>query len=164
MSREFRHIVRIAGTDIDGSKKVAYGITKIRGIGPSFAIAVVRASEIRDDRRIGELTEAEVDKIEGVVADPAKYGIPSRVLNRRKDFETGRDMHLIGADLMLRIKNDIEFMKDVRTWKGVRHSLGLKVRGQRTKTTGRKGRAVGVKKKAAIEAMRAARAAEEKKE
>jgi small subunit ribosomal protein S13 len=63
---------------------------------------------------------------------------------------------LIGPDLTLRTKADIDFVKEIRTWKGVRHSLGLKVRGQRTKSTGRKGRAVGVKKKAAIEAARAA--------
>jgi small subunit ribosomal protein S13 len=63
---------------------------------------------------------------------------------------------LIGPDLALRTKADIDFVREIRTWKGVRHSLGLKVRGQRTKSTGRKGRAVGVKKKAAIEAARAA--------
>jgi small subunit ribosomal protein S13 len=84
------------------------------------------------------------------------------MFNRRKDLETGRDEHLIGPDLVLRNKADIDFMRDIRTWKGVRHSLGLKVRGQRTKTTGRKGRAVGVRKKTLIEAARAAAAAERK--
>jgi small subunit ribosomal protein S13 len=156
MSREFRHIVRISGTDIDGSKKLVYGITKIRGIGLSFAPAVVKAAELKPEVRVGNLTEEEVDRLEDVVTDPAKYSLPSRLFNRRKDSDTGRDGHLIGPDLALRVKADIGFMMEIRTWKGVRHSLGLKVRGQRTKSTGRKGRAVGVKKKLAIEAARAA--------
>ncbi len=156
MSREFRHIVRVAGTDIDGSKKIIYGITRIRGIGPSFAAAVVKAAELKPEMRVGGLTEEEVDRLEDVVADPAKYSLPSRLFNRRKDLESGRDGHMIGPDLALRTKADIDFMKEIRTWKGTRHSLGLKVRGQRTKSTGRKGRAVGVKKKEAMAAMRAA--------
>ena len=156
MSREFRHIVRVAGTDIDGSKKVIYGITRIRGIGPSFAVAVVKAAELKPEMRVGSLTEEEVDRLEDVVADPAKYSLPPRLFNRRKDLESGRDGHLIGPDLALRTKADIDFMKEIRTWKGTRHSLGLKVRGQRTKTSGRKGRAVGVKKKEAMAAARAA--------
>ncbi len=156
MSREFRHIVRVVGTDLDGSKKIVYGITRIRGIGPSYAAAVVKAAELRPDMRVGSLTEDEVDRIEDVVANPTKYNLPARLYNRRKDLETGRDSHMIGPDLALRVKGDIDFMKEIRTWKGTRHSLGLKVRGQRTKSTGRKGRAVGVKKKAAIEAARAA--------
>lgn len=167
MSREFRHIVRVAGTDLDGSKKLVYGITRIRGIGPSFAAAIVKAADLKPEMRVGILTEEEVDRLEDIVADPAKYSLPPRLFNRRKDFDSGRDAHLIGPDLALRVKADIDFMREIRTWKGVRHSLGLKVRGQRTKSTGRKGRAVGVKKKAAIEAARAAiregRAEEKKK-
>jgi small subunit ribosomal protein S13 len=155
-SREFRHIVRLMGTDLDGTKKLVYGLSKIRGIGISFSTAVTRAVGLRPDIRIGQLSDEEVDKIEDVVSDPLKFGIPARLVNRRKDFETSRDVHLVGADLVLRQKADIDFMKDLRTWKGVRHSLGLKVRGQRTKTTGRSGKAVGVAKKAAIAALRAA--------
>jgi small subunit ribosomal protein S13 len=71
---------------------------------------------------------------------------------------------LIGPDATLGVKGDIDFMTDIRTWKGIRHSLGLKVRGQRTRTTGRKGRAVGVAKKVIMEAARAAAAAGEKEE
>jgi len=146
------------GVDLDGSKKLVYGLTKIRGIGVSLSSAIVRAADMKPDVRIGQLSEEEVDKIGDVISDPLKFGIPSRLVNRRKDVETGRDLHLVGPDLALRIKTDIDFMKDLRTWKGIRHSLGLKVRGQRTKTTGRSGKAVGVKKKAAIAALRAAQA------
>ena len=151
------------GTDIDGSKKVIYGISKIRGVGPNFAHAVVKAARINPDSRIGGLSEAEMTRVEDVIRDPLKHGIPVRLVNRRKDVETGRDMHLTGPDLALKIKGDIDFMKDIRTWKGIRHSLGLKVRGQRTRTTGRSGKAVGVKKKVLMEAARAAGAKKEEK-
>jgi small subunit ribosomal protein S13 len=164
MSREFRHIVRVVGTDVDGSKKIVYGLGKIRGVGSSFSFAVVRAAKVNPEARTGNLSEAEISRIEDVIRDPGKHGIPGRLFNRRKDLETGRDMHIVGPDLVLRQKADIDFMKDIRTWKGIRHTLGLKVRGQRTRTTGRSGKAVGVKKKVLLEAAKAAgRKAEEKK-
>lgn len=146
------------GVDLDGSKKLIYGLTKIRGVGVSLSGAIVRAAGMKPEARIGQLSEEEVEKVEDVISDPLKFGIPPRLVNRRKDLETGRDLHLVGPDLALKVKTDIDFMKDLRTWKGIRHSLGLKVRGQRTKTTGRSGKAVGVKKKAAIAALRAAQA------
>jgi len=133
-----------------------YGLTKIRGVGVSLANAIAKAADLKAEMRVGNLTEAEVEKIEDVIADPTKYGIPPRLLNRRKDLESGRDLHLVGPDLALRVRSDIDFMKDIRTWKGIRHSLGLKVRGQRTRTTGRMGKAVGVRKKLLIAAARAA--------
>jgi len=160
-SREFRHIIRLMGQDLDGTKKLIYGLTKIRGIGVSLSSAIAKAAGLKPDIRIGQLSEEEVGKIEDVISDPAKFGIPPRLMNRRKDLESGRDMHLVGPDLALGVKTDVDFMKDLRTWKGIRHSLGLKVRGQRTKTTGRTGKAVGVKKKAAIAALRAAQAERE---
>ena len=66
------------------------------------------------------------------------------MLNRRKDPQTGRDLHLLASDLTLAQREDIDIMKETRSWKGERHARGLKVRGQRTKTTARKGRSVGV--------------------
>jgi len=160
VSREFRHIVRIAGTDIDGTKRLLYGLTRIRGVGIAVANAVTKAADLKSDTYVGNLIESEVEKIEGIIRDPAKYGIPPRLLNRRRDLDTGRDLHLVGPDLALGVKADIDFMKDIRSWKGARHALGLKVRGQRTRTTGRIGKAVGVRKKLII----AARAAERERE
>jgi small subunit ribosomal protein S13 len=154
MSREFRHILRIRGTDVDGSKKLPYGLTEIKGIGLSLSNAIIKMGGFRSEARLGSLTDAEITKIEDIITDPSKYSIPSRLLNRRKDLESGRDLHLVTADLTLRTKTDIDFMKNIKSWKGVRHSLGLKVRGQRTKTTGRSGKAVGVKKKLLIAAAR----------
>jgi small subunit ribosomal protein S13 len=107
-----------------------------------LAFAVVKAAKINPEARMGALSDGELSRVEDVIKDPLKHGIPPRMVNRRKDIETGRDMHLVGADLALKIKSDIDLMKDIQSWKGIRHSLGLK--------------AVGVKKKVLMEAARAA--------
>ena len=147
MSREFQHIIRIAGTDLEGTQPVAYALANINGIGIRLAIAIIKKAGINSETRLGFLSDAEVKKIEDILEKPTKYGIPEWFLNRRKDSETGTDLHLIGSDLELQTKTDIEQMKNIKSWRGFRHSYGLKVRGQRTKTTGRKGKAMGVKKK-----------------
>jgi small subunit ribosomal protein S13 len=147
LSAEFRHIVRVAGTDIDGSKKLAYGLAKIRGLGVSLSNALIKACGLDPNLRFGYLTDADVQRIELALENPSAHGVPEWVLNRQKELESGRATNLVGANLTLAVKSDIELMKQMRSWKGVRHSLGLKVRGQRTKTTGRTGRTVGVRKK-----------------
>ena len=147
MSREFQHIIRFAGTDIEGTQPVTYALTSVKGLGIKLANAIVEKSGINPETRIGLLSAADVEKIEDITSNPTKYGIPGWLLNRRKDVETGENLHLLGTDLILQEKNDIDQMKKIRSWKGFRHSYGLKVRGQRTKTTGRKGKAIGVKKK-----------------
>jgi small subunit ribosomal protein S13 len=147
MSKEFQHIIRFAGSDIQGAEPVTYALTNVKGIGIKLANAIVEKSGINPETRMGFLSSADVDKIEDIVTNPTKYGIPGWLLNRQKDIETGKNIHLLGADLVFQNKNDIDQMKKMRSWKGVRHSYGLKVRGQRTKTTGRAGKAMGVKKK-----------------
>ena len=147
MSREFQHIIRFAGADIKGTQPVTYALTSVKGIGIKVANAVVEKSGIDPETRMGFLSSADVEKIEDVITNPVAYGVPVWLLNRRKDLETGKDIHVLGTDLIVQTKNDIEQMKKMKSWKGFRHSYGLKVRGQRTKTTGRKGKAIGVKKK-----------------
>lgn len=156
MSDEFRHRLRITDTDVDGTLKTSYALAKIKGISLSLANAILKKTGINSDRRAGFLTEAEIEKIEDVIKDPARNGLPSWLLNRRKELETGKDMHLTSADLVLKTKMDIEKMKEIKSWRGYRHAYGLKVRGQRTKTTGRAGKALGVKKKALIQRAAAA--------
>ena len=97
--------------------------------------------------RAGFLTETDLNKIEEIIREPTKHGLPTWLFNRRKDAETGKDIHLISADLVLRTKTDVDDEKAMRSWRGYRHAYGLKVRGQRTKTTGRAGKSLGVKKK-----------------
>ncbi|RLG81696.1 MAG: 30S ribosomal protein S13 [Thermoprotei archaeon] len=147
MERSFRYIVRIAATDVDGDLKTIYGLAEVKGVGISLANAVCRVLGLDPDMKIGYLTDEEIQKIESVIANPAKYGIPEWMLNRRKDYATGQNIHLVGADLIYYVRQDIEREKKIKSWRGVRHALGLKVRGQRTRTTGRTGITVGVKKR-----------------
>lgn len=154
MSEGFRHIVRICGTAIDGSKKVTYGLAHIRGVGINFAKAVAKAAQLNEDLRIGNISDEDIQKVEALLESSEKGGLPSFLFNRRNDLESGEDKHLHGSDLALRQKMDVDFQRSLKSWRGVRHSLGLKVRGQRTRTCGRSGRAVGVKKKAIMAAAR----------
>jgi small subunit ribosomal protein S13 len=147
MSREFQHIIRFAGTDIEGSQPVTYALTSVKGVGVRLAHVIIEKSGINPETRMGFLSSAEVEKIEDVIKNPKSYGIPVWLLNRRKDVDTGKDVHLLDTDLIVKTKDDIDQMKKIRSWKGFRHSYGLKVRGQRTKSTGRAGKAMGVKKK-----------------
>jgi small subunit ribosomal protein S13 len=145
---EFRHILRITDTDVDGTLKAPFAVSRIKGISLSLANAILKKAGVDPNTRVGFLTDANIEKIEEIIEDPAKYGVPNWLLNRRKDTETGKDRHLLSADLVLRTKMDIDEMKEIKSWRGYRHAYGLKVRGQRTKTTGRSGKALGVKKKA----------------
>jgi small subunit ribosomal protein S13 len=134
---------------LEGSKKLEYGLTKIKGVNIHFSNAIIKTASLKHDKRIGNLTDLEIQKIEDVLKDPEKYGIPKWLFNRRKDMETGKNLHFIGSELTLRTMSDIGGMRELRSWKGTRHSLGLKVRGQRTKTTGRRKRAVRIRKRRA---------------
>ena len=159
MSQEFRHIVRVAGRDLDGTKKVVPAISEIKGVGESYANAMVSVLKIDHKSRLGQLNDKQLQQVESALKDPASLGLPVWLLNRRKDVDSGANLHRIGSDLDFMIKNDIDREKNILSWRGVRHSLGLKVRGQRTRTTGRKGRTVGVKK-SSLQAAAAAASAE----
>jgi small subunit ribosomal protein S13 len=145
-SQEFRHIVRIAGKDVPGAKKTIIGVGQVKGIGYNFARALLQVLKINPDSNVGFLTESQVVEIENAMRNPSSVNIPSWFLNRRKDMDTGNDFHLITSDVDFNIRNDIEREKGMNSWRGFRHTYGLKVRGQSTRTTGRKGGAVGVKK------------------
>jgi small subunit ribosomal protein S13 len=147
MSKEFRHITRVAETDLDGNLQVVHAIARIKGIGLNMANVIVQKGNIEPGTRIGFLPEQDLEKLEDIISNPTKYNLPKWLFNRQKDLETGKYLHLIGSDLVLQTKNDIDLLKATKSWRGYRHSYGLKVRGQRTKTTGRKGKAIGVKKK-----------------
>ncbi len=147
LREQFRYVVRIAGTDLDGKLKLVYGLAGIKGIGVPTAYAILRKLGIDPDKRTGFLTDEEIEKLEEAILNPGRYGIPVWMFNRRKDYETGDNLHLIGSDLIFKAKQDIEREKRIKSWRGIRHALGLKVRGQRTHTTGRLGITVGVTKK-----------------
>lgn len=159
---EFRHLVRIAGKDLDGSKKLIVAISDLRGVGYNFAYVLTMKMGLDPRTRLGTLSEEQVKVVESAVQNASSASLPQWYYNRRKDRETGETKQLLGSDLDFVQRNDIQKEKDIQSWKGVRHSLGLKVRGQRTRTTGRKGRTVGVRKAALVEAAKAAAAKEEK--
>jgi small subunit ribosomal protein S13 len=143
---EYRHILRIAGKDIEGNKKIIIALSQIKGLGYNLSQVILQSLNINSNMRIGFLTEKEVSDIEAAIKNPSLIGIPNWYLNRRKDSDTGTDKHLLTSDLDFTISNDIEKEKTVYSWRGYRHMFGLRVRGQCTRTTGRKGGAVGVKK------------------
>ena len=154
MPEKFREIIRMAGTNVDGTRKLPYALTQIKGVGISLAHAVVDKAGLDPNNRLGFLSDGEVERIESILENPTKHDVPSWLLNRRKDRETGESLHLVGSDIDLQVKSDIDRMKRIKSWKGYRHSYGLKVRGQRTKVTGRTQRSVGVKKRKIIEKRR----------
>src|SRR5713226_5889006 len=153
---EFRHLVRISGRDLDGGKKLIVALSDLKGVGYNFAQVITTKLSLDPRVRLGTLTEDQVREVEQAIQSTAKASLPSWFYNRRKDPETGEAKQLLGSDLDFVQKNDIQAEKDIQSWKGIRHGLGLKVRGQRTRTTGRSGKAVGVKKKVLMEAARAA--------
>jgi len=132
---------------IDGSAKVEYGLTQIRGIGRRLSQAIVRLAGINPDARIGAIPEKDLNRLEDIIIEPLKNGIPTWMLNRKKDLRTGEDLHITGNMLDITVKRDIDRMKRIKTYKGIRHQRGLKVRGQRTKSTGRHGLVIGVIRK-----------------
>jgi len=139
-------MVRIVGNDIPGEKKMIVGLAQIRGVGYMFANTILNILKINPDQRIGYLSPEQIKSIENVIKNPSTSNFPSWFLNRRKDVETGEDKHLITSDIAFTVRNDIEREKTSGSWRGIRHMFGLKVRGQRTRCTGRKGGAVGVAK------------------
>jgi small subunit ribosomal protein S13 len=143
---EYQYLVRIVGNDIPGERKMVVGLTQIRGVGYMFANTILNLLKINPNQRIGYLSSEQVKSIESIIKNPSASNFPSWFLNRRKDVETGEDKHLITSDIAFTVRNDIEREKTSGSWRGIRHMFGLKVRGQRTRCTGRKGGAVGVAK------------------
>lgn len=162
MSSEFRYLVRIKGKDLDGRKKLIPALADLRGVGDNFAQSMVSSLGLDPKARLGTLSDSQLKEIEKSLIDGSSLKVPQWALNRRRDPETGETKQLIMTDLDLALKSDTDREKTVQSWKGIRHGLGLKVRGQRTRTTGRKGRTVGVRK-SALQAAAAAKSKEEEK-
>ncbi len=131
-------------SQVDGNAKVEYGLTQIKGIGSRLAQAIIRVADINPNMRIGALPEKDLNRIEEIILNPIENGIPNWMVNRKKDLRDGTDKHVIGSQLEITVKRDIDRMKRMKSYKGVRHHLKLKVRGQKTKSTGRHGLVVGV--------------------
>ncbi|GFY52045.1 40S ribosomal protein S18 [Trichonephila inaurata madagascariensis] len=144
---KFQHILRVMNTNIDGRKKVMFALTAIKGIGRRFANVVCKKADISLNKRAGELNEEEVEKLITVITNPRQYKIPDWFLNRQKDIKDGKFSQVTSNNLENKLREDLERLKKIRAHRGLRHYWGLRVRGQHTKTTGRRGRTVGVSKK-----------------
>jgi len=144
---QLRGILRISGTDLKGEKKVFPSLQKIKGVGTILANIICNISGIERTKLIGHLTDQEIKKIQDIIDNPKKHNIPDWAMNRRADPKTGKTIHVSGPNLKFTQEQDIKSMMAIKSYRGVRHSLGLPVRGQRTRSSFRKGRAVGVVKK-----------------
>ncbi len=143
---DFNFIVRIANSDIDGLKRTVIGIQQIKGVGKRVAQIVVKKAGVDPTVKIGSLSDEDVKKLEELITTYVEYA-PEWAINRQLDYETGSDMHLIGNELELTKKDDINRMKMIRCYRGIRHETHHKVRGQRTRSNGRHGLTMGVSKK-----------------
>lgn len=144
-------IVRLAGKDVNGSLNIERAIDQVRGVGSNMSHALTFAIEkhlnIPKTSNLGSLSEQQMESLENLIKNPEQFGIPVYMLNRRKDMETGKNMHLVSNDLLFSTRQDVNRDVTLRLWRGFRHQYGQKVRGQRTRSTGRKGATIGVTKK-----------------
>ena len=142
-----RELVRVANTDIDGNKNLITGVKKIKGVGHTFANAIVKSLKLDPHKKLSQVTPEEIQKIEDAIKNPSSFGIPKFLFNRRKEPATGEDVHLTGPDVPTAAKFDVQKEIDLKTYRGFRHMLGQPVRGQRTRSHFRHGRVVGVLRK-----------------
>ena len=145
-NEELRHLVRIMNTDLQGAKPVQYALTGLPGVGRRTAILIARGAGVNPTAILGYLPDEEVTKLDNAIGKFEDI-VPGWMLNRQKDLATGQDKHLLGTDIILTFREDINTLKKIRAYRGIRHERGLKVRGQRTKATGRRGSTVGVSRK-----------------
>jgi small subunit ribosomal protein S13 len=143
---EIKYFVRVGTTDLDGTKSVKVALTGIKGVGRHTATVISRMAKVDEYASLGRLDEESVNRIRTAV-EQYSGKIPAWMANRPKDVYTGETKHLIGVDVNLTRDEDINLMRKIRCYRGIRHETGQKVRGQRTKSTGRTGTTVGVKRK-----------------
>jgi small subunit ribosomal protein S13 len=124
-------MARIAGVDIPRNKKIEISISYIYGIGRSNGTDILKKANVNPSIRVRDLTEEEVNRIREIV---------------EREYR-------VEGDLRREIQLNIKRLMDIGCYRGLRHRKGMPVRGQRTRTNartrrGRKGQAIGIKKKA----------------
>lgn len=133
----------MANTDIDGHRPTMLALTSIKGVGRRAALSVIRNTDIDPKMKIGDISD-EHEEILREEIDAIVETLPPWMLNRQKDYDTGEDTHLVGTEVALTRTDDINRLKKIRCYRGIRHETGQKVRGQRTKANGRSGLTLGV--------------------
>jgi small subunit ribosomal protein S13 len=149
MAEETRKIVRLMRKDLPGEVPVEAALRSLRGVGFMTAKAIRKKVGYDSKIMMGDLTDEEMKTLEKMLEEPHTFEFPSWMLNRRKDPETGIDTHLVETNLMLAHREDTGKMKKMKSYRGVRHMFNLAVRGQRTRSTGRKNKTIGVQRKKA---------------
>lgn len=107
-------MLRIAGVDIPEEKKLTYSLRYIKGIGLKTAENILKETRLSPEKRARDLTSEEVGKIQAAL-----------------------DKYLIEGDLRRKVMDDIDRLRRIKSYRGVRHSVGLPARGQRTRTNSR---------------------------
>mmetsp|Transcript_114112 Transcript_114112/g.317462 ORF Transcript_114112/g.317462 Transcript_114112/m.317462 type:complete len:153 (-) Transcript_114112:203-661(-) len=143
-SPDFQHILRILNTNVDGRQRVMYALTAVVGLGRRLSNIICKKADVDMTKRAGELTPEEIEKVVAILQNPLNFKIPAWMLNRQRDFKTGKNMHLYSNGMATTMRDDLERLKKIRNHRGLRHFWGLRVKGQHTKTTGRRGKTVGV--------------------
>ncbi|KFY85570.1 hypothetical protein V500_08304 [Pseudogymnoascus sp. VKM F-4518 (FW-2643)] len=143
----FQFILRLLNTNVEGKQKVMYALTKIKGVGRRYSNLVCKKADVDLNKRAGELTSEELERIVTIIQNPTQYKIPAWFLNRQRDIVDGKDYQVLANNVDSKLRDDLERLKKIRAHRGLRHYWGLRVRGQHSKTTGRRGRTVGVSKK-----------------
>ena len=146
-ANEFNHILRVQNTNLNGKQKAPFGLRQIKGIGRRIGTLVLKIAQVDTNKRTGELNEEEVKLVNDILARPTDYNIPKWFLNRQRDPRTGQYSQLISNNFDTMMREDLERMRKVKNHRGLRHFWGVKVRGQRTKSTGRRGTTLGVTRK-----------------
>ncbi len=145
-NEELKHIVRILNTDLNGHQPVQMALTGIKGMGRRNARLLTQKAEIEPTETLGMLSDEAISRLRDIV-ESAQDHLPIWMKNRRRDLLTGEDKHIMGTDLMLTQREEMDILRKTRSYRGIRHERGLRVRGQRTRSTGRRGATVGVSRK-----------------
>ncbi len=143
---EIRYFVRVNNVDLDGTKQVQIALTKIDGIGRRTARIIAGLAKVAPNAKLGMIPEVQVEQIRKAV-ETYNSMVPPWIKNRPHDVYTGEAKHLFGTDVITTVDDDLNRMKKIRSYRGIRHETGQKVRGQRTRSTGRTGATVGVVRK-----------------
>jgi small subunit ribosomal protein S13 len=143
---DFKFLVRIANTDIEGEMPLYLALPKVKGIGRRVSIRILDSLDFDRYQRIGDLSDDEIDKVQNAIENIHEI-LPAWMMNRQKDYDTGADLHVTSSEVQMVRRDDINRLKKVRAYKGIRHERGHKVRGQRLKSNGRTGLVLGVTRK-----------------
>lgn len=143
---DFKYIVRMLNSDIDGEKKIIQGLTSVHGINHRISQIIVRKMGVDTSMLMGDLTDDQVKELINHIEEIPST-LPVWLLNRQRDIESGEDTHAISTELEMTHREDTNLLRKMRSYRGIRHETGQKVRGQRSRSNGRSGATVGVSRK-----------------